>query len=163
MRGLRDIRTLGRLRRSAPARLVLSLLDVQLGFSGRPPRRLAELPPEPPRAWVFVKRPRFARHQGMLLVDRLAEPVVEVFEEEQALVVLVELPGVREEDIDVQVDRDVLILSTRSASEWRRYYRELLLPFSVTPANMRRALRNGVLELELARASTSGAAERNEP
>ncbi|MDD5309186.1 MAG: Hsp20/alpha crystallin family protein [Deltaproteobacteria bacterium] len=99
----------------------------------------------------------------MLLVDRMAEPHVEVFEEEQALVVLAELPGAREEDIDVQVNGDVLTLSTGPTPDGRRYYRELLLPFPVSPDNVQRALHNGVLELELCRAPSHAGAVRTQP
>ena len=158
VRGLRDIRTLGSLRRSLPPGV-----NVRIGLAEHSPRPVSELPPQRPRTWVFVKRPRFARHQGMLLVDRMAEPDVEVFEEEQSLVVLAELPGAREEDIDVQVNGDVLTLSTRPNPDRRQYYRELLLPFPVSADIVQRALRNGVLELELGRAPSAAAAERTQP
>ena len=120
--------------------------------------------PLPPRTWLFVKRPRFSRHQGMLLVDRIAEPEVDIFAEGRSLVVLVELPGAPAEDIDVLVNGDVLILSTRAGpGERRRYYRELLLPFPVDPGGIQRRFRNGVLELELERASAPPEAGRGKP
>ncbi len=158
VRGLRDIRTLGRLRRPASANGVLHLLEVCIGLrasgsghQGRPGPAAPEATGHA-RAWVFVKRPRFRRHQGMLLVDLVAEPTADVFEEGRALVVLAELPGIREEDVEVRVNGDVLTIDTRSGREdQRRYYREILLPFPVAPGSIQRAFRNGVLEIELER------------
>jgi HSP20 family protein len=101
----------------------------------------------------------------MLLVDRVHEPEVDIFEEGRSLAVLVELPGVREEDVDVHVNGDVLILSTKPGrdDQSRHYYRELLLPFAVEAGSIQRAFRNGVLELELERASLPSEARRKEP
>jgi HSP20 family molecular chaperone IbpA len=165
VRGLRDIRTLGGLGSSARPRPVRWVPNVRLGFAQRPGPPAPGLPTERPRTWVFLTRPRFTRHQGLLLVDQLVEPDVEVFEEEEAVVVLAGLPGVREEDIEVQVNGDVLTLCTRppGLDLRRRYYRELLLPFPVLQENVQRAFRNGVLELELGRASSLGATRRKQP
>jgi len=161
LRGVRDIRTLGALRKPSSGLLRSSLVEVRVGTgrvgtgrAGRKPAGPAKAEaPEQPRAWVFVKRPRFSRHQGMLLVDHIAEPEVDIFEEGQSLVVLAELPGARHEDIEVHVNGDVLVLSTTPGhDDRRRYYREILLPFTVSSAGIQRAFRNGVLELELERA-----------
>ena len=162
VRGLHDIRTLGSLRRSQLPRPQLPAVDVRIVSARTPPRSVSEFPPQRPQAWIFVKRPRFSRYQGMLLVDRMAEPHVDVFEEEQALVVLVELPGIREGDIDVQVNGNVLTISTRPTPDRRRYYRKLLLPFLVSTDNIQRALHNNVLKLELGRTLQDGAAERKQ-
>jgi HSP20 family protein len=90
----------------------------------------------------------------MLLVDRIDEPAVDIFEEGQSLVVLAELPGARLEDVEVRVNGDVLVLSTRPGHhDRRRYYREMLLPFAVHSEGLQRTFRNGVLELELERAN----------
>lgn len=166
LRGLRDIRTVGGLRRSAsPARSgpsPTSRFEVRVGIGmAQRASRPADQPAERPRAWVFVKRPRFARHQGTLLVDRVVEPDVEVFEEGQGVVVLAELPGVNKEDVEVHVGGDVLTLATKPTHpDRRRYYRELLLPFRVSEKGMKWSLRNGVLELGLGRAEPHGAARR---
>lgn len=165
VRGLRDIRTLGRLSRPAYANGVLHLLEVCIGLRARGSGHQGRPGPAAPeaaagaRAWVFVRRPRFSRYQGRLLVDPVAEPAADVFEEGRALVVLAELPGIREEDIEVRVTGDVLTIDTRSGREdRRRYYREILLPFPAAPGSIRRALRNGMLEIELERDSAGEAA-----
>lgn len=154
IRGLRDIRTPCSLRRPAaqrPSEVVR--VEVRLG-AGSPSR--ARTGPgkavERPRAWVFVERPRFSRHQGLLLVDRVEEPEVDIFEDGRALAVLAELRGVAEEEIEVRANGDVLTIETRPGAEGRpRYYREMLLPFPVNGDGIRRSFRNGVLDLRIER------------
>ncbi len=166
IRGLRDIQTLGTLRRPAPASVGLQRVGLRLGLglgAGKPRSPPGTESPGRPRAWVFVKRPRFARHQGTLLVDRVDEPEVDVFDEGQCLLVLAERPGAREQDVEVHVNGDVLLLSTRPGPDGRRrYHRELLLPFPVESAGVRRTFRNGVLELELQRGSPPAKAGRRQ-
>ena len=130
VRGLHDIKTHGNLSRTPTLSRTSSAPGV--------------------RTWVFVKRHRCAVRQGMLLVDRIAEPEVDVFDEGGAIVVLAELTGAREQDIEVRVNGDVLTLETKPGStDGLRYYREILLPFPVAAVNIQRAFRNGVLEIEL--------------
>jgi len=159
VRGLRDIQTLGALRKPLQGLLRSPIADVRTtqGPAQREPRAPADQSgtPEQPRAWVFVKRPRSSRHQGMLLVDRMAEPAVDIFEKDHSLVVFAELPGARREDVDVRVNGDVLVLSTTPGNnDRRRYYREMLLPFPVNSERIQQTFRNGVLEIELERASS---------
>jgi HSP20 family molecular chaperone IbpA len=154
VRALQDIRTLGALRKPTPAGLRLASADV--GAEPKPPAPAKSANAhEPPRTWVFVKQPRFSRHQGALTVHQLAEPEVDLFEHGQSLVVLAKLPGVRHKDVEVHVHGDILVLSTRpNHDDRRRYYRELLLPFSVSSKGIHRKFRrNDVLELEFHRAS----------
>lgn len=174
MRGLRDIRTLGALNKLAHSLRPLPLGDgAGLGLGGCSPARPENTtePSEQPRTWMFVKRPKFSRHQvardqGMLLVDRIAaEPEIDIFEEGQALTVLAELPGARPEDVVICVDADILILATTPGPDDRRlYYCEMVLPFPVNSESVQRTFRNGVLELELERAaSPSPETERKQP
>ncbi len=96
-------------------------------------------------------------------MDRVEEPEVDFIDEGQTLAVLVEFPGVREEELDVQVNGDVLSLSAEFGQDEPRprYYRELLLPFAVETHSIQRTFHNGVLELELRRASSSPGSERS--
>lgn len=173
-RGLRDIRTHSSLRpRPSSAAVALSsrpdagagpllgrgsTFGFRIGLGATAPRAV---PPEKPRAWIFVNKQRRRRDQDMLLVDRVAVPEVDVFEEGRTLIVLAELPGVRDEDIDVHVQGDVVMISTRPVEGGeRRFYRELLLPFAVAADPVARAFRNGILELSLARERAKGGAAK---
>jgi len=123
IRGLSDIRTHGSLR------------------GGRAP--------EKPRVWVFVSRPSFERLQGVLGVERVAEPRLDLMVEDSGLLVLVDLPGVEEDHIEVHVHGDVLAVETRPGPSGR-FYHEVLLPFLVAD-EARQKFNNGVLQIELDR------------
>lgn len=83
--------------------------------------------------------------EGPEVVD-VREPLIDVFDEDTEIVVAAELPGVKEETIEVEVRGDVLALSS---SGERRYAKEVLLPSAVDAASMRRSFNNGLLELRL--------------
>ena len=80
------------------------------------------------------------------VVDEVREPLIDVFDEGETVVVVAELPGVAEEEITVEVKDDVLTLETRGE---RKYAKEVLLPSSVDAATIKKAHKNGVLELRL--------------
>lgn len=79
-------------------------------------------------------------------VAEVREPLVDVFDEEEEIVVVVELPGVGEEEIDIDVQDDILSLETRGE---RKYAKELLLPDAVNAATLQQTYKNGILELRL--------------
>jgi HSP20 family protein len=80
------------------------------------------------------------------VVDEVREPMVDVFDEKGAIVVLSEMPGVGRADIEVEVKEDVLSIQT-AATAPRKYAAEVLLPTPVEPDSMKIAFKNGVLEL----------------
>jgi HSP20 family protein len=88
------------------------------------------------------------------VVSDTREPLVDVFDEGEEIVVVAEVPGVREEDIHLDVNGDVLALS--AAGPKRKYEKEILLPASVEPAELRRSYLNGYLELRFAKAQDKG-------
>jgi len=77
------------------------------------------------------------------------EPLVDVFDEGQEIVVVAELPGVGEDEIRVQVRDDVLSLETTGE---HRFAKEILLPEAVDATSMQQAYKNGILELRLGKA-----------
>jgi len=83
------------------------------------------------------------------VVDEVREPMVDVFDEGESVLVVAELPGVAEEEIAVEVRDDILSLETKGD---RKYAKEVLLPSRVDPATVRKACKNGVLELRLSKA-----------
>jgi HSP20 family protein len=100
-------------------------------------------------------------------------PPVDVYETAEAIVVQVELPGLRREDIEIQVQDNVLTLQgerrlTRDVREesYLRieratgpFHRRFTLPGTVTQERIRAEFRDGVLELTLPKAP-AGAAHR---
>jgi HSP20 family protein len=83
-----------------------------------------------------------------LSVEEDREPVVDVLEEDGAVRVIAELPGVSESEIVYEVNGDVLTISTKGP---RRYHAEVLLPCGAQKEGAESSYNNGVLELRLKR------------
>jgi HSP20 family protein len=83
------------------------------------------------------------------VVAEVREPLVDVFDEGEEIVVAAELPGVSQQDIRVEVQDDIVSLETTGA---RKYAKEILLPESVQAATLRKSYNNGILELRLKKA-----------
>lgn len=83
------------------------------------------------------------------MVAEVREPLVDLFDEGQEIVVVGELPGVDEEEIHIEVQDDILSLETTGE---RKYAKEILLPEAVDAATLRKTYRNGILELRLKKA-----------
>ena len=79
-------------------------------------------------------------------VAEVREPLVDVFDEKDEIVSAAELPGVSEEEIQVEVQEDVLSLQTNGA---RKYAKEVLLPAAVEADSLKKTYTNGILELRL--------------
>lgn len=80
---------------------------------------------------------------------REREVLVDIFDEENHLKVIAELPGVEEKDIETDLEGNTLSISADSPSH--RYYKEIALPCSVK-GELKTAYRNGILEIELEKA-----------
>jgi len=85
------------------------------------------------------------------VVDEVREPIVDVFDEEDHLLVIAELPGVEAKNMKFEVQGDVLEVS--GAGRERRYHKELLLPAAVDGARATSNSHNGVYELKLPKAA----------
>lgn len=86
------------------------------------------------------------------VVDETREPLVDIFDEGNAVLVVIELPGVAEGDIQVSVEDDILALQTTGR---RRYAKEILLPAAVDPATLAKTYTNGVLEVRVRKTTRS--------
>jgi HSP20 family molecular chaperone IbpA len=80
------------------------------------------------------------------LVDDL-EPLVDIIEKRDVLIVLVALQGVQKDDIDLRVTENCLIVSI-DAEEFD-WYDEFKLPTRVKPKSAFAYFKNGVLEVHL--------------
>ena len=81
------------------------------------------------------------------VVEEVREPMVDIFDEENHIVVIAELPGVSEDEIKVEVIGDILNLS--AGNKDRKYAKEILLPNKVDPKSMKSSYKNGILEITL--------------
>jgi HSP20 family protein len=80
-------------------------------------------------------------------VDDELEPLVDFIEEEEMLVILVALPGVKKDEIELRVTESCLTVSVDADNlEW---YDELELPTKVKPKSARASYKNGILKVKL--------------
>lgn len=84
------------------------------------------------------------------VVEETREPMVDVFDEADHVLIVAELPGVTAGDVHFEVKDDIFNL-TASRGE-RKYQKELLLPFSAVSEGATPSFQNGVFELRLQRA-----------
>jgi HSP20 family protein len=82
------------------------------------------------------------------------EPMVDVFEDEDFVNVMAELPGVEESKVKLKIENDLLTI--RSDTSARKYYKEVKLPTSVKEDPAESKFRNGILEIKLVKAKRSG-------
>ena len=78
------------------------------------------------------------------------ELIVDVFEEEDHINIMAELPGVEEKDVNLKIEDDVLTISAETPA--RKYYKEVKLPTSVEKDSVESKYRNGILEIKLRKA-----------
>ena len=81
------------------------------------------------------------------VVAEVRDPIVDVFDEGDKLVVIAELPGVEERDIHFEVKDDILNLSAEAND--RKYSKEVLLPSPVDADSAEASYKNGILEIKL--------------
>jgi len=86
------------------------------------------------------------------------EPLVDVMEEKDEVVVVAELPGVEKEDINLNATEDTLTISVDTPQ--RKYYKELRLPTEVNPKSAKAQYKNGVLEVRLKKVGKAPKGER---
>ena len=75
------------------------------------------------------------------------EPIVDVFDEKDHVLIVAELPGVLEESIKLDFKGDILILE--AGDEKRKYSKEILLLAKVDFENKEKSFKNGILEIKL--------------
>jgi HSP20 family protein len=109
-------------------------------------RTLAEGGPEraePPSEKPETARRRSAKPSGI----EVLEPVTDLFDEPDEVVLLFEIPGVARKDIHCVLDGDIVLLEAKTGE--RLYRKEILIESELAEGVPRLRLRNGVLEVRL--------------
>lgn len=83
---------------------------------------------------------------GEPVVQEIREPVVDLFEEKDHLLIVAEMPGISVRDVQLEVKDDVLTIA--AAKGEKKYRKEVLLPGSYPKEKMRLSCNNGVLEIK---------------
>ena len=80
-------------------------------------------------------------------VDEEREPITDVFNEKEEIVVMAEMPGISEEGISVDLKGD--ILEIKAVGKDRKYHKEVLLPAKVKLETLKSSYKNGILEIKI--------------
>ncbi len=80
-------------------------------------------------------------------IEEEREPIVDIFDEKDFVLIVTELPGVSEKDINFELEGDILKLSAISGE--RKYLKEILLPHKMEEDNIVSSYKNGILEIKI--------------
>jgi len=80
-------------------------------------------------------------------IEEEREPITDVFDEKEEVVVMVEMPGISKEGISIDLKGDILTI--KAVNGHRGYYKEVLLPSKVRPETRTSSYKNGVLEVRI--------------
>lgn len=97
----------------------------------------------------------------------IREPLVDISENEKEIKIIVELPGVNKNDIDLEVRDNFLVIKAKMSKSskreqkdylyqertYQRYYRMIPLPNAVDPNKIEAKYNNGILEITLQKKS----------
>lgn len=81
------------------------------------------------------------------VVEEEREPVVDIFDEKDHILIVAELPGVSENDINFELKGDILKLSAETGD--RKYSKEILLSSKVREDKIESSYKNGIFEIKL--------------
>ena len=108
---------------------------------------------------LFGRTRRAIEHVSPLL----EKPLVDIYETDDEVVVVADLPGLEKDDININAIEDTLEISAeikraeeaekpryfRQERRYKRFYRRLRLPAQVNTEKAKSTYRNGVLEVRL--------------
>lgn len=80
-------------------------------------------------------------------VNEEREPITDIFDEQDEIIVIAEMPGIEESDIKIELKEDILEISAINTS--RTYRKEILLPVKVLQSNLSQKFTNGILEIKI--------------
>jgi HSP20 family protein len=78
-------------------------------------------------------------------VQQIREPMIDMFDEPDHLLIVAEVPGVTQEDVRLELQDDILIFTAEQGQS--HYRKEMLLPASFTEKQMSFTCHNGLLEV----------------
>lgn len=79
-------------------------------------------------------------------IVKIQEPLTDIFDEGNSILVVVEIPGVQENEIKINLQENTLFLETAGQ---RKYAKKITLPTKVDFESKETTFKNGILELRL--------------
>jgi HSP20 family protein len=80
-------------------------------------------------------------------VEAEREPMTDIFDEKDEIVIIAEMPGIEENDVTIDLKGDMLDISAERNT--RKFHKELLLPLKVEQEKMKVKYNNGILEIRI--------------
>ena len=87
------------------------------------------------------------KQTGRPIVAEEREPMVDVFDEDQHVLVVAEMPGVGEDDVTLELTDDILTIAAGKGQQ--KYRKEVQLPAAFPAEKMSHTCRNGILQVRL--------------
>ncbi len=107
-----------------------------------------------PKVWSFSAKPGVGRTyrrsiERTLLIERVEEPITDLLQKVDNLVIMAQLPDVKKEDIHLEIEGDILSIFARDRSRSKKYMKEMLLPFVVDKNRVQTKYMDGIFEAML--------------
>lgn len=129
------------------------------------------------RPWSFWPGPLLRPFRAFNRETLTYVPRMDVFEKDNTIVVKAELPGLKKEDVQVQVEGDELVIRGESKAEteikeedyfrsersFGSFFRRMALPAGVTPEQIQANLKDGVLEVRIPKPAEAGSEPKKIP
>lgn len=80
-------------------------------------------------------------------VEEEREPITDVFDEDEEICIYAEMPGIKKDDIKLDLKEDILDISAQT--DKRKYHKEVLLPVKVQTDTLISSYKNGILEIKV--------------
>jgi HSP20 family protein len=80
-------------------------------------------------------------------VEEEREPMTDIFDEKDEIIIIAEMPGIEKEDISLELNGDILEIA--ATGKIRKYRKELLLSVKAVTENMSHNYNNGILEIRI--------------
>ena len=80
-------------------------------------------------------------------VNEEREPITDIFDEQDEIVVIAEMPGIEDVDIVIELKEDILEITTKNSK--KNYRKELLLPVNPKSDSIQHKYINGILEIRI--------------
>ncbi|MFX0010288.1 MAG: archaeal heat shock protein Hsp20, partial [Candidatus Hermodarchaeota archaeon] len=93
---------------------------------------------------------------GERKIRKTREPLVEVNEEEDYIIIIAEMPGVSKEDIQLNATNRSITISTEKITRGRTYFKEIELPAPINSDYAKARYTNGILEVRLKKLKEKG-------
>jgi len=100
-----------------------------------------------PLGRLKVTHPHATSFPHISSLIRHREPLIDIFEEEDHITVLAELPGVDEKDVNIKADENTITITAENAT--KKYLKIVRLPTCIKKSTIKSTYRNNILQIRL--------------